>query len=158
MQQQTTRGLMLLCGALLSLRLCCRPPCPFGTSQQHRKLTHGHVQAVPADHTIMQAFMGEFAAAFMLVVIVCTTALDRKGDPSRMPVVMALTVPLLIFTVGPVSSMCINPARAFGPALASGMWDNHWIWWTAPILGGLAAAVPYKLLCQREEEAEPQSE
>lgn len=112
------------------------------------------MQAVPADHTVWQAFAGEFASAFILIFIVCTVALDRKGDPSRIPIVMAITVPLLIYIVAPVSSMCINPARAFGPALASGFWQAHWIWCTAPVLGGLAAAVPYKLLSARADAAE----
>jgi glycerol uptake facilitator-like aquaporin len=99
---------------------------------------------VPPDHSVLQAFAGEFFAAFILIFLVCTVGLDKKGDPTRIPLVVAITVPLLIYMVGPVSSMCINPARAIGPALANGYWQDHWLWWVAPSLGALAAIVPYK--------------
>jgi glycerol uptake facilitator-like aquaporin len=100
----------------------------------------------------MQAFVGEACAAFILMFIVCTVALDKKGDPSKIPLVMALVIPLLIYLVGPVSSMCINPARAIGPAIASGFWEHHWLWWTAPFVGGFAAVVPYKYLSSLDDQ------
>lgn len=71
--------------------------------------------------------------------------------PDENNVSQALVIPILIFLVGPVSSMCINPARALGPALASGFWEHHWLWWTAPFVGGFAAVVPYKFLSELEE-------
>lgn len=109
------------------------------------------VQAVPRDHTVAQAFLGETSAGFILMFLVCLVGLDKKGDPNKIPVVMALTIPALIYIVGPVSSMCINPARAFGPALVSGFWEHHWLWWTAPFIGGLLALLPYKYMSELEE-------
>ena len=38
----------------------------------------------------------------------------------------------------------LNPARSFGPALIVGNFDFQWIYWIAPILGGLIAAGVYK--------------
>lgn len=107
------------------------------------------MQAVPANHTIAQAFMGEMSAAFVLMFVICLFGLDPdspRADGNKIPLVVSITIPFLIYIVGPVSSMCINPARAFGPALVSGFWQHHWIWWTAPFLGGLAAILPYKAL------------
>lgn len=109
------------------------------------------VQAVPQDHTVAQAFMGETVAGFILMFVVCLVGLDKKGDPNKIPTVMALTIPALIYVVGPVSSMCINPARAFGPALVSGFWEHHWLWWTAPFIGGLSAVLPYKYMSQLQD-------
>ena len=62
------------------------------------------------------------------------------------PLSVGLIVPLLMWLEGSVSSMCINPARAFGPALMTGVWDNHWVFWTAPFLGGIPAALIYTQL------------
>ena len=59
---------------------------------------------------------------------------------------MGLIVPLLMWLEGSVSSMCINPARAFGPALVAGVWDHHWVFWTAPFLGGIPAGLIYTRL------------
>jgi glycerol uptake facilitator-like aquaporin len=36
-----------------------------------------------------------------------------------------------------------NPARAFGPALMAGYWQDHWIYWVGPMLGGAVAATLY---------------
>ena len=34
----------------------------------------------------------------------------------------------------------MNPARAFGPALASGTWTNQMVYWIGPMIGGALAA------------------
>jgi len=62
------------------------------------------------------------------------------------PLAIPLIITLLMWLMGPVSSMCVNPARAFGPAVVTGFWEHHWIWWTAPFVGGLTAAKVYSLL------------
>lgn len=103
------------------------------------------LQLVPEDMTIAQAAAGEFTAACALILTVCTVGVDPAGNTKRIAVITALTVALLILVVGPVSSMCINPARGFGPAVAFWYWNNHWLWWTAPFAGGLTVAVPYRL-------------
>ena len=40
----------------------------------------------------------------------------------------------------------MNPARSFGPALASGVWTAHWIYWIAPITGAALAVALYGYL------------
>jgi glycerol uptake facilitator-like aquaporin len=37
----------------------------------------------------------------------------------------------------------MNPARVFGPALASGHWNNHFVYWIGPLLGGALAGLVY---------------
>ena len=74
----------------------------------------------------------------------------RRGWGRLGPIAVGLIVPLLMFLEGSVSSMCINPARAFGPALVSGVWDNHWIYWSAPFLGGVPAGLIYSKLFTAE--------
>ena len=151
--------------------------------------------------------------------------LGCRGWGKLGPLAVPLAITLMMWLVGPISSMCINPARAFGPAVVTGsaptllpqtaehllgscthvpwscghlncchpltdcpsaaaaacrlkaaaharqlswrwfwaereapaavaehcvvcprMWEHHWIWWTAPFIGGPAAAVLYSRL------------
>ena len=47
---------------------------------------------------------------------------------------------------GTISGGAMNPARVFGPALASGQFTHHYVWWLGPILGGIAAGFVYDKL------------
>ena len=56
---------------------------------------------------------------------------------------------VLLFDIlagGPLTGAAMNPARAFGPALASNVWTGHAVYWIGPIAGGLVASLAYVLL------------
>jgi MIP family channel proteins len=62
---------------------------------------------------------------------------------------------VLLFDIlvgGPFTGAAMNPARAFGPAVMSGHWVGHAVYWVGPILGGLVAALlwEYVLLPPRQ--------
>lgn len=50
---------------------------------------------------------------------------------------------------GPVASASMNPARSFGPALFSGTWIHHWVYWVAPLSGAIVGAFLYRLRARR---------
>lgn len=45
----------------------------------------------------------------------------------------------------------LNPARAFGPALAANYWYNHGVYWIGPLAGGVAAGWLYDILFLTKE-------
>lgn len=40
----------------------------------------------------------------------------------------------------------LNPARALGPAFVMNKWENHWVYWTGPVLGGVVAGLVYEFI------------
>uniref|UniRef100_A0A6N2LID4 Aquaporin n=1 Tax=Salix viminalis TaxID=40686 RepID=A0A6N2LID4_SALVM len=62
------------------------------------------------------------------------------------PLAIGLMVGANILVGGPFDGACMNPARAFGPALIGWRWRNHWIYWVGPFLGGGLAALIYEYI------------
>lgn len=63
---------------------------------------------------------------------------------------IGLTVVASILAIGPFTGAALNPARAFGPALASGVWHGHAAYWIGPLLGaGLAALLWERVLLKK---------
>ncbi|WP_229776397.1 MIP/aquaporin family protein [Deinococcus ruber] len=112
---------------------------------------------VPAG-SVGQAFALETILTFFLLLVAL-----RSGFPWA----VGGTVALEAMMGGPITGASMNPARSFGPALASGIWTAHWLYWVAPLLGaGLAVAAnhllspaqPLELHPQRAQEFAPQGE
>ena len=57
-----------------------------------------------------------------------------------------MVVSMDILMGGPLTGAAMNPARALGPALASGHLNDWYVYWIGPILGALAAATLYNSL------------
>ena len=94
--------------------------------------------------TVGQGTLIEMILTFFLVLAVFGTAVDSKGSWNAIAGFGIGTV--LIFDIlvgGPLTGAAMNPARAFGPALASGYWNHHLLYWVGPILGGVLAGFLY---------------
>jgi aquaporin Z len=106
--------------------------------------------AVADGITVWGALVLEAVATFFLVLVVFGTAVDERAPRAVFPLAIGLTVALHIMAIGPLTGAAMNPARAFGPALVSGVWDAHWVYWLAPLVGGIAGAyVQHALLMER---------
>jgi MIP family channel proteins len=85
----------------------------------------------------------EAILTFILVFTVYGTLVDKQA-PRVGGLYVGLVITIGILAAGPLTGASMNPARAFGPALVSGFWENHLIYWVGPSLGGLVAAVIYQ--------------
>jgi glycerol uptake facilitator-like aquaporin len=63
---------------------------------------------------------------------------------------------LHVILVGSITGGSLNPARSFGLALIMGDFSYQWIYWVAPIEGGLIAAGVYKVLHTKVEQEKEQ--
>lgn len=106
---------------------------------------HYGVPMVAAGVSTSQAVLMEFILTFFLVTAVWGTAVDERG-PRIGGFGIGLALLMAILVGGPLTGAALNPARAFGAAVVSGTWSLHWVYWLAPMLGGVAAARAYKSL------------
>jgi len=94
----------------------------------------------------------EAILTFFVVFVVFATAVDHRGAFSKIAgFAIGLTVTVGVLFGGPFTGAALNPARAFGPALASNHWTNHGVYWIGPLAGGVAAGWLYDTLFLTKE-------
>lgn len=89
-----------------------------------------------------EAFLIEAIATFLLVFVVFGTAVDPQA-PKIGGFAIGLTVTVNMLAIAPLTGGAMNPARALGPAAASGIWEGQIVYWTGPLVGAVVAAVLY---------------
>ncbi len=93
-------------------------------------------------HTSYKAGIAlEAVATFFLVLVVFAGDVAGRGPRSVYALYTGLAVALGVMALWPLTGAALNPARAFGPAVASAHWTNHAVYWIGPLLGGGAAAL-----------------
>ena len=92
--------------------------------------------------SVIKGIVIEAVLTFFLVFVVYGTAVYMHA-PKIGGLAIGLTVTMDILFGGPFTGAAMNPARTFGPALASGHWNNHIVYWIGPLLGGLLAGLIY---------------
>jgi MIP family channel proteins len=85
----------------------------------------------------------EAILTFLLVFTIFGAAVDKRAPPGFAGFAIGMVVLFDILVGGPLTGASMNPARTFGPALASGYWVNHLVYWIGPIIGGVVAALLY---------------
>ncbi|MBZ5541735.1 MAG: aquaporin [Acidobacteriia bacterium] len=99
------------------------------------------------DFTRLNGMILESVMTFFLVLVVFATAVDEKGAFNKIAGFgIGLTITMDVLMGGPLTGAAMNPARAFGPALAAGHWANHGVYWVGPLAGGFLAGLLYDSL------------
>jgi len=102
--------------------------------------------------TVANALITEALMTFLLVWVVAEVAVNKKSTAGNCaPIAIGLAVFLAHVVCIPITGCSINPTRSFGPALVSGTWNDHWIWWVGPLLGAGLAAVVSKFAFQSDK-------
>ena len=83
----------------------------------------------------------EIILTFFLVTVIFLTAVHKKAPAGIHGISIGGMVFLLHLVGVPLTGASMNPARTFGPAVVSGFWELHWLYWVAPIIGGIIAGV-----------------
>lgn len=110
--------------------------------------TRGGGQSIALDTTGGQAFLLEAIATFLLMFVIYGTVVDQRG-PKIGGLGIGFVVAADILVIGSRTGASMNPARSFGPAVASGVFEAQFLYWLAPTVGALLAALLYEFLFMR---------
>ncbi|HCQ22379.1 MAG: MIP/aquaporin family protein [Aphanizomenon sp.] len=101
---------------------------------------------IPLNGNWWQSFILEIVLTFILMFVILGSGLDRRAHIGFAGLAIGLTVALEAAFMGPITGASMNPARSFGPALVGGIWQHHWVYWVAPILGSQFAVQFYGII------------
>lgn len=107
-------------------------------------------QSVVLEVSAGQAIVLEAICTFLLTFVIFGTAVDPRA-PKIAGLAIGGTVGAMILAVGPFTGASFNPARSFGPAVASGIFEGQAVYWIGPIVGAVAAALLYEVLFIRRD-------
>ena len=97
--------------------------------------------------SVANGMIFEGIMTFFLVFVVFATAVDEKGAFNKIAgFAIGLTITMGALFGGPFTGAALNPARAFGPALATNHWHNDGVYWIGPLAGGVLAGWLYDTL------------
>jgi aquaporin Z len=109
--------------------------------------SNGYDALSPGGYSAAAAFLCEVVmTAFFLIIILGAT--HHKAPAGFAPIAIGLGLTLIHLISIPVTNTSVNPARSTGVALfaGSGAIGQLWMFWAAPILGGLIGGLLYKWL------------
>jgi aquaporin Z len=93
-------------------------------------------------------FVLEVAFTFFLVFTILFSTRSEGVAKNLAPVAIGLVLVMTNLVAIPVDGASINPARSFAPAVLSSLWatgnwaiGQDWMFWVAPLLGGMLAAL-----------------
>ncbi|MEM9221184.1 MAG: aquaporin Z [Pseudomonadota bacterium] len=103
---------------------------------------NGYGENSPGTYNVGAAFVMEVVATFFFLVIILG-ATHPSAPPGFAPIAIGLGLALIHLISIPVTNTSVNPARSTGSALFAGgsFLSQLWLFWLAPILGGLAAGI-----------------
>lgn len=126
--------------------------------------------------TPLQGLLVEAIITFVLVLVIHACIDEKRNDvKGSVPLAIGLTITLCHLTavcfigkghaVWDIDNLLqikytgasMNPARTFGPAVVTGVWESHWVYWAGPICGAVLAGAVYRLLFRVRKEDEANS-
>jgi aquaporin Z len=118
--------------------------------------SNGYGDLSPGKYSLLSGFVIEVVmTAFFLIVIMGST--DERAPKGFAPIAIGLCLTLIHLVTIPVTNTSVNPARSTGPALlemltghGSGAIGQLWLFWVAPIIGGVIGAMIYKAIGSRD--------
>lgn len=115
--------------------------------------SNGYGEHSPGGYPMMACLITEIVmtAMFLLVIMGAT---DKRAPAGLAPIAIGLCLTLIHLISIPVTNTSVNPARSTAVAVFAKGWalDQLWLFWVAPIVGGVIGALIYRFLLTKAEE------
>ena len=114
---------------------------------------NGYGEHSPGGYALGAAFLCEVVMTFIFLMIIMG-ATDKRAPQGFAPIAIGLGLTLIHLISIPVTNTSVNPARSTGQALFVQGWAlaQLWLFWVAPILGGILAGFTYRGLFEKKSE------
>jgi aquaporin Z len=109
--------------------------------------SNGYGAHSPGGYSLLAALVTEVVMTMMFLVVILG-ATDKRAPQGLAPVAIGLCLTLIHLVSIPVTNTSVNPARSTGVAVFVGGWAiaQLWLFWVAPIVGGVLGAGVYRLI------------
>ncbi len=114
--------------------------------------SNGYADHSPDHYSLLACLVAEVVlTAFFLLVIMGST--DARAPKGFAPIAIGLCLTLIHLISIPITNTSVNPARSTGQALFVGGWalGQLWLFWVAPLIGGILGGFLYRGLFAKEE-------
>ena len=107
--------------------------------------SNGFGEHSPGGYSMLAVLIAEVVMTMMFLIVIMG-ATDKRAPAGFAPIAIGLCLTLIHLITIPVSNTSVNPARSTGVALYAGDWaiSQLWLFWVAPIVGGIIGAFIYK--------------
>ena len=117
--------------------------------------SNGYDAASPGGYNLVSALVIEVVMTAMFLFVICG-ATDKRAPAGFAPIAIGLCLALIHLISIPVTNTSVNPARSTSQALFAGgiALEQLWLFWVAPIIGGVLGGFGYKALARAPSEAQ----
>jgi aquaporin Z len=114
--------------------------------------SNGYGAHSPGGYSLLAVLVTEIVMTMMFLLIILG-ATDKRAPQGFAPIAIGLGLTLIHLISIPVTNTSVNPARSTGVALFVGDWAiaQLWLFWAAPIVGGILGAAIYRFIGKAED-------
>lgn len=114
--------------------------------------SNGFGEHSPGGYSFLAALVAEVVMTMMFLIVILGST-DERAPKGLAPVAIGLCLTLIHLISIPVTNTSVNPARSTGVAVFVGGWaiEQLWLFWVAPIVGGILGAGIYRFIGSAEE-------
>lgn len=114
--------------------------------------SNGFGEHSPGGYSMVAALVTEVVMTMMFLLVIMG-ATDKRAPKGLAPIAIGLCLTLIHLISIPVTNTSVNPARSTGVAVFAGGWaiGQLWLFWVAPIVGGILGAFVYRMIGGSED-------